>query len=42
MTGVVVDLISEPVITGFLSSAALTIAAGQLKVTDLSVFSLSI
>jgi MFS superfamily sulfate permease-like transporter len=29
--GVVVDLISEPVITGFLSSAGLTIAAGQLK-----------
>ena len=31
-SGFLVDFISEPVIVAFMSSAALTIAAGQLKV----------
>ena len=33
--GIIIDFISEPVISGFMSAAALTIAAGQLTVSGL-------
>ena len=37
-TGILVDFISFPVITGFTSAAAIVIAVGQVKVSDSAMF----